>query len=119
MIMKRYTRKVNGKVEWEYHKLLPDEDAEDLIRGACLEMGFVPIDSGIYTLKTDEGLLKVIWQGEERHGWLVEINNYSEVFMIRQSLFDTIRSVWTHERKNPLALPVVFSSKEIEEILGG
>jgi hypothetical protein len=116
--MKRYTRKVNGKIEWEYHKLLPDEDAGDLIRGACLEMGFVPIDSGIYALKTDEGFLKVIWQGEERHGWIVEINNYSEMFFIRQSLFDTIRSVWSHERKNPLASPPIFSSKEIEEILG-
>ena len=115
---RRYTRKVNGKVEWEYHKLLPDEDAEDLIRGACLEMGFQQI-GGFYALATDEGVLKVIQQGEERHGWLVEINNYSEVFMIRQSLFDTIRSVWTHERKNPLALPVVFSEEEIEEILGG
>ena len=56
---------------------------------------------------------------EERHGWIVEINNYSEMFFTRQSLFDTIRSVWTHERKNPLGLPVVLSSKEIEEILGG
>ena len=119
--MKRYTRKVNGRIEWEYFKLLPKEETSDLIGGACLEMGFKCTDSQTYELRTNEGVLKVIGTGEERHGWIVEINHHSEMFFLREHLFDTIRSVWKDERKNPLEeTPLVsFSEEEIEEILSG
>ena len=115
--MKRYTRKVNGRVEWETFEILPKEETSALIRGACLEMGFKCTDAQTYELRTDEGVLRVIGCGEERHGWIVEINNHSEMFFSRGELFDTIRSVWESEHKNPLG--ETPSDELVEAILSG